>query len=143
VVRSEQGLDSCIRHTGAVPLLGGPAVAFALPPYLFVKALIWVYKTMLVPCVLAIWAYSCGKVFFTLGGWLLPDFNKSNREQDPDKVYSYIRQTGAVPLLGGPAVAFALPPYLFVKALILVYEFVCKSVQVCCANTKVHPASPL
>merc|ERR1712100_429331 len=123
-----------------MPLVGGPTVTGLLPAYLFCKAMIWlcenvvtpclsaVYDNVLRPCLLAVWRHPVGKVLLTLGGWLVPNFKNEDGEpdtnrskcldDDPDAAYSYIRECGKLPLVGGPVVMFLLPAYLFCKAMI-------------------------
>ena len=97
---------------------------------------IWCSQFGVLNLLFSIWAHPLGKVCFTLGGWLLPNFNKTNNPilfmcmfwkdgdsgmGDPDAMYSCIRKFGGVPLIGGPVVIFALPFYLFVITLIWMY----------------------
>jgi hypothetical protein len=69
----------------------------------------------------------------TLGGWLVPNFKNEDGDpdaskakcpdDDPDAVYSCIRECGKLPLVGGPIAIFALPFYLFCKAMIILWLY--------------------
>jgi hypothetical protein len=40
---------------GKMPLVGGPIVTFALPPYRVCKAMIWLWDKVVAPCLRAVW----------------------------------------------------------------------------------------